>query len=824
MNLPRVIVRGLPAQLRQGETRLFLVALVFAVAALATVQLAAQRTLDLLQERAAAINGGDLRLSSRSPIPDDWQQQAAAMGLRSAGSLGFPTMLFAGERQQLADIKAVTGSYPVRGQLRVRLAGQDSDTAVSAPAPGQAFADRRLLQELGIGPGDDVELGAISLQVAGELTQDPDGNQLFAMAPRLIVALDDAHRAGLLGPGSRPGYRLLLAGPARAIDRYGAWLEPQLQGGQRLSRIEDAAAQLRGTWERGRSFIDLAVLLTLALSVLAMWLALARLAEREAAGAALMRCLGASRLEVLGLPLGRILLLALPAAGAGLALGRLAEGQLAQALARRLDSPLPEADLLTALPTLLALLALLLMCVLPPMAALLRVPPLRALQASASRPGNPVRWLVLPLLGLPIAGLLLGGQPRLVLIVLLGLAAAAALCAGLVWLCLRLLARALARGSGFTRLAVMRLVRRPFLAILQGTALTVALTALLLTVRIGPDMLGRWQQQLPAQTPNWFVLNIQPGQRQDVAGQLAAAGAANISAMPVANGRFIRINGRPAGDHDVAEAGARRWRDGPLNLSWSEELPAGNTLVAGHWWRAGDRQHLLSLEAQFAQRLGLVVGDRLTLAVGEREIDAVIANLRQTRWDSFNVNFFVMLNPAAAAALDHAYISSFHLPAGAAGAISDLTGRFANLSPIDVGAILDRVREMVTELAGAARGLLGLALFAATLVLLGALAYAQAERRHEAALLRAMGIARRELSGLLALEWLVLALIAALVASTLAAATGWLLARQVFHFSYLPGLALPAIALAVALVVCAVAATAAARTATRVPPAESLRA
>ena len=823
MNLPRVIVRGLPAQLRQSETRLFLVALVFAVAALASVQLAAKRTLDLLQERAAAINGGDLRLSSRSPIADDWRQQARAMGLRSADSLGFPTMLFAGEGQQLTDIKAVSGDYPVRGELRVRLAGQAADSVVAAPSPGQAWADPRLLQALAVDLGDMVELGAIQLRLAGEVIEDPDGNQLFAMAPSLIVAQEDAARAGLLGPGSRPGYRLFLAGPARAIDDYAAWLEPQLQGGQRLSRIEDAAEQLRGTYERGRSFIDLAVLLTLALTVLAMWLSLARLAEREAAGAALMRCLGASRHEVLLLPLGQILLLTLPAAALGLGLGWLAEDRLAQSLAARLDSPLPPADLLAALPTLLALLVLLLMCVLPPLAGLLRVPPLRALQASASQPGNPVRWLALPLLGLPLAGLLLGGQPRLVLIVLLGLAGAAALCAGLVWLCLRLLALALATNSGLGRLAVMRLVRRPFLAILQGTALAVALTALLLTVRIGPDMLDRWQQQLPVHTPNWFVLNIQPGQRQAVLDHLGAAGASSIGMMPVANGRFVSINGQPASSHEVAEGGAQRWRDGPINLSWSEQLPAGNTLAAGDWWTASDSEPLLSLEQQFAERLGLAVGDRLTLAVGDRQLEGHIANLRQTQWDSFNVNFFVMINPAAAAAMDHAYITSFHLPADAASAIAGLTGQFSNLSPIDVGAILERIRQMIGELAGAARGLLGLALFAAILVLLGALAYAQAERRREAALLRALGIARHELTALLAVEWLLLALTAAMVATALAAGTGWLLARQVFRFAYLPGIALPAVALAVALAVCTVAAIAAARTATRVPPAESLR-
>src|SRR5690606_4269808 len=127
-------------------------------------------------------------------------------------------------------------------------------------------------------------------------------------------------------------------------------------------------------------------------------------------------------------------------------------------------------------------------------------------------------------------------------------------------------------------------------------------------------------------------------------------------------------------------------------------------------------------------------------------------------------------------------------------------------------------------MSAASQALLSLALFAALLVLLGALAYAQAERRREAALLRALGIGRNELAWSMALEWLTLGLIAAIVASILAGLAGWLLARDVFRFDYQPGMDLPMVALAVALAICAAAAGVAARTATRAPPADSLRA
>lgn len=824
MKLGRVIVRGLPAQWRQGETRLFLVALMFAVAALNAVQLGSQRTLNLLLAQAAAINGGDLSVSSRAPLPEQWQQAARDRGLNTATSLTFPSMLFAGERQQLADIKAVAGDYPVRGTMTVRQADGSPRDPAPVPSAGEAYADARLIDALGIAVGDELELGELRLRIAAELLEDPDGNQLFAMAPRLLVGVDDANRAGLLGPGSRPGHRLHLAGERGAVRAFDDWLKERVDGSQRIGRVDDAMEQMRGAYQRGRAFIDLALLLTLALSAMAMWLALARLAERETAQVALLRCLGASRREVLGMPLGQILLLALPAAITGVVLGIVGEGRIGATLAARFAVELPAVDLAAVWPGLMLLVSLLLLCVLPPLLGLLRVSPLQALNAAVHQRGAPVRWLALPLLGLPLAGLLLGGEPRLVILLLAGLAIAAGVCALLLRAVLYGLARSSRHSRGIVRLALQRLVRQPLLVILQGTALTVALTALLLATRVGPDLLGQWRMSLPADTPNWFVINIQNDQRDDVLAFLHAHDAAAMTMLPVATGRLSAINGKPASEHTLPDPSMQRWRDGPLNTSWSEALPEGNTLAAGAWWSGDETDALVSLEQRFAERLGVSLGDRLDLAIGDRTVSARIANLRSTDWDSFRVNFFVVLNPSAAAGLTPAHIASFHLPESNAGAIRELTRQHANLSPIDIGAILGRIRDLVGELSTAARSLLSLALFAATLVLLGALVYAQAERRREAALLRALGMRRSELTRLQLVEWLLLGAVSAVVASVLASVTGWLLAGRVFQFAYQPDAGVFVVAAAVAATVTLIAAAVASRTATRTPPAESLRA
>ena len=174
MNLRRVAVRGLRAQLQQAETCLFLAALLFAVAALTAVQFGAQRMLALLGERAAAMNGGDLSVGSRTPLPETYAAEARHRGLAVAQALSFPSMLFAGEAQQLVDIKAVAGDYPVRGTLRVR-AGDGIERDAHAPAPGTAFADARVLDTLGIDP-----------EVADRAVRDGYGHST-ARALQLIV-------------------------------------------------------------------------------------------------------------------------------------------------------------------------------------------------------------------------------------------------------------------------------------------------------------------------------------------------------------------------------------------------------------------------------------------------------------------------------------------------------------------------------------------------------------------------------------------------------------------------------------------------------------
>src|SRR5215213_4152778 len=84
--------RTLWRDLRAGELRLLIVAVTLAVAALTAVGFFADRLNGGLARDARQLIGGDAVISSDNPTPAAFLDKARALGLKTAGTLGFPTM------------------------------------------------------------------------------------------------------------------------------------------------------------------------------------------------------------------------------------------------------------------------------------------------------------------------------------------------------------------------------------------------------------------------------------------------------------------------------------------------------------------------------------------------------------------------------------------------------------------------------------------------------------------------------------------------------------------------------------------------------------
>jgi putative ABC transport system permease protein len=727
--------RTLRREWRYGELATLGAALLLAVAALGAVATLGQRVERGILASATELIGGDLGLSTRAALPPELGTEAARLGLRSSVTADFPSVLFANGRSQLADVRAADAEYPLRGKLRVRDAsGVEADA--HSPSAGTVYAEHRLLAALDLKPGDTLPVGNLTLRIAGEIVREPDGGELFALAPRLLMTLPDARASGLLGAGSRARNRLMTAGDDAAISTFSTFLKAHKPDGGELITVQQSQQNLRSAFERGEAFLRLAALLAALLSGIAVALAAGRYARRKTDEVALLRCLGASGREVLAATGFTLVLLALPACLLGAVLG-LGLQELVFTFARNL---LPGAVAATPLmPTIAAFaigLAVLFGFALPPLLRLREVPPVRVFQRAIG--ARVRRFDALYLLPVALgAGLIWFESESLALAGVLSASLAGvglfALILGVV--SIRALTRGLRRIPGALRFGVANLARRRGLSLLQITALALALTALDLLAVVGPSLLGAWRAELPADTPNYFLINIQPNQHDDVVTRLNALHADNVSMMPLAVGKLVAINGKPPRAEDYADRRAAGWINGETRLSWSADLPPTNRVKEGRWFDATPSAPEVSLDEMWIEMFRLKLGDTLTLRIGERDVVARVTSVRGVRWDSFRVNFFLLLDPASAQGLPYSDVASFHLGAVPAEALAGLTREHPNLSLIDLNSLLDRVRDIIDRVSRAVTSVLGFSLAAGLLVLLAALAASADERRFETALL-----------------------------------------------------------------------------------------
>lgn len=798
MNLLRHAWRALRREALAGDLLTVFAALVLGVAVMTAVGTLVNRVNLALTGSAAEMLGGDLGVSGRDDPPAAFADEAQRRGLAHTRLASFGSVLFQGDASQMASIKAVEAGYPLRGALRVRATPGGALIAdAGMPAKGQAYADPRLLQALGLNAGDDLEFGAGTLRIAGIIESEPDaGGDLLTLSPTLLVNRADVEGTGLLGPGSRINYRLMFAGPATDIAAFRQWLLPQVKG-MRLLSVNDTQRGVRQAFDLAGRFLGLSALLAVLLAGVATALAANRFALRRIDQVAILRCLGARQRDILaGLAL-QLLMLAVPACAIGIGLGMAAQEGLVQVLGSLVPQRLPLPEAMPALTGAGIGLLLLFGFGLPPLLRLRGVPPMRVLNRSfAALPPASLLAYVAALAASLVLAVQVTGDLKLALWVLGGLAGLAVAAGVVGFLLLQLLRGLQHRLHGNWRLGLAALTRRRMLAVMQLVGLSLSLCALLLLAVIGPGLLQQWRERLPADTPNYFLINIQPEQRDSVLAALQGLGADDASIEPMATGRLIAINGKPPlrvdrtpSDDTQPQGEGQRDDDDenrPLNFSWRSTFPPANTLVNGTFWKPDSTAAEASVEIGWAKRYGVYPGDRITIAVGEQEREFTVTSVRKADWNTFRPNFFVLLNPNAVGDTPHNLLSAFHLPAGQAAGLGALVRAQPNLSLLDVDAVISQVRDVMERVAQAVQLVMVFSLLAGVLVLLAALQATAGERRYDSAVLRTLGATRRQLRGAVLVEFGALGALAALLAVGAAAVIGVAVSQKVFELPLLP--------------------------------------
>jgi putative ABC transport system permease protein len=782
-------LRTLAREWRSGELGVLLLALTVAVAALTGVGFLVGRISAAVALQASSVLAADIRLSSPRPLGDDYFAEAARRGLASARSTSLLSVVFNGDASELTNVTAVTAGYPLRGRL---LIGEEpfaaGTPAAGIPAPGEVWPASKLLAAVGGRVGSQLTIGAATFRVTRVLISRPDQGGTFAeLAPSLIMNAADLPATRLIQPGSRVSYHGLFAGNRVAIEDFKGWLASHKLRGERLRDITDASPQVRNAVDRAGRFLSLASLVSVLLCAIAVAMAARRYVHRHLDTVALLKTLGATRAFTLSVAVLQLLALALIAALLGSALGFLAQEWLLRTIRSLLavtELPAPSAvPLALGFMTAIAVLA---GFALPPLVQLGRVPALRVLRRDVGPPPPLVVLAFGPAVAV-VAFLIYWVVRDTRLFIYLGaglavfLAVLAAAGTGLVLLAGRLRGRV---GVAW-RYGVANLSRRRAESVVQLVAFGTGIMVLLLLGIIRDDLNSDWRRTLPPDLPNYFFINIPPGERDAFIRFVEAQGARTTRVLPMIRGRLTAINGQPI------EEGRRGGRDEEgfatreQNLTWTTELGADNRIVAGRWWTQKDvGKPLVSLATEFQEALGVSLGDQLTFDIGGETIEATVASIRKVKWDSFRPNFFIVFAPGVLDRVAGTYMTSAYFTPGTARTLAELAHRFPSVSIFDIDELLTQVRAVLDKAAIAVQSVFVFTLFAGLTVLLAAVQSSRDERRYESAMLRTLGASRGTVvQGVLA-EFVTLGCLSGFIAAACASLAAYFLTTRWLELRY----------------------------------------
>lgn len=725
-----------------------------------------------------------------------------------------------GSDQALAELKAVDASYPLSGAATL----QGGGSFIDAVSRDGVIADAMLLDRLGLKVGDDMRIGEAQLRITGILDSEPDAIvDRLTYGPRIFMSLATLDKTQLVKPGTLIRWRYAIKLPAGAAsdrkalaDLRKSTSEKMPDGGYTSADRFDPSPQISRALDRLRQFLILIGLASLLVGGVGIANAVSTFIDKRMKVIATLRSIGASGSQIMGIFLVQLVAMSLIGIAIGLALG-VAVPSIIDAfygdllpVRIRVDVSLQSLGLAGLYGAIVALLF-----ALWPLGRAENVSATVLFRDSVNATGGwPRRALIV--LMVVLATVLVGiavstSEPRSI---------AAYVIAGLVvmlavfgWLggaiarlarrlprqkrpALSLALRNIASPDGLTRSVVLSL----------GTGLSLLVVVALANAALVADLQGR----LPAEAPDYFLLDIPPGDFDGLRARITqdAPGTSLVEA-PMLRGRIVAIKGTPV--EELKFSSDTQWvLNGDRGLSYSDSIPEGSTVTSGTWWpKDYDGPPLVSFEGEIAKKLGLGLGDSVTINVLGRNIEAKVANLREVKWESLALNFIMVFSPKTLRAAPHNLLATVRLPHDTPSDVEtkmvrDIGRSYPSVSAIRVRDAIDQFSKIFAKVMVAVQVAGSVTLTAGALVLAGALVTAQRRRILEAVILKTIGARRRQILAAHAVEYALLAAIAAVVAIALGSAVAWVAVTRVMELDFVFSLNAVFLTLGVAAVMIAV--------------------
>ena len=777
-------------ELKRGELTIILLAIVLAVSAVFSLSGFSSHIKRALINESTTFIAADRVLESSRPIAPDILTEAERNVVVHAQQLEMSSIVFAGNNMALADLSAVSAAYPLRGELLVSDSADLADAKpVNAPARGEAWIGVNGLKQLEISVGDEIEVGVSTFKVAGVISQIPNASfSVFTSGPQVFINIDDIAQTELVQPGSRLSYSYLFAGEPSAIESFEDWLKPQVNETQRWIDIESGQSPLAGALNRAQKYLSLASMLGIVLAAVAVAVASRRYSQRHQPSVAIFKAMGASKAYITKLYCLHWSLLSIVSISIGLLVGY---GILQVGLSAMAEQVDLDENYFAWYPFIVAIITGLICALafaIEPLKSLVATKPLSILRGYQDE--NRKAWLnYLPAFVALFALLFVFSRDLMLSVALL---AGGLIVVGILLLLSRVLINAGRRAGSQAgkswHLAMANLQRRAKENSVQLISFTIAIKLLLLIVVMKNALIDEWQQQLPDNAANRFLVNISGQQIDRVNEFLSDNSIVSSGLYPVVRGRLTAINDervarRVSKEEDEEADNGRRGVGRELNLTWRASLPSENEVIDGSWWSEQDQKPQVSIEQGVAERLDIGVGDTLTFQLGSEEFSVPVTSVREVNWQALQPNFFMIFSPQVLADFPATYITSLYVEPSKKELLQDFLSQYPTISMIDVDALINQLRSVIDKVSIAVEFILVLVVLAGSLVLVAQVQASMEERERELAILRTLGAKGSLLRNSVLFEFVALGALAGFMASVAMEIAVYVIQSRVFDMT-----------------------------------------
>ncbi len=782
---------------------------------------------DRLDASARQMLTADLAISSRRPFEATVLKDAESSlppGTESQELLTLYSMVASTGRSALVELRAIEDRYPFYGTIQLEkrglFAGSDK-----LPLENEVWVAPELLIQLDTKIGSELKVGQRDFKISDVIVDESSAALVgTAMAPRVYISRKDLEASGLVQFGSTVFRTKLFRLPPQ--------IDPEQAKISLGQAIKDASIRVRSFKEAGQDdgrllaylsdYLGLVSLVALALAAIGATYLFRVYIDRKQHAIATLVSLGMTHQRAAWLYL---LQLAILGAASALLACVLSLGTLP--LAVRLLAQLSPIALTLgvswpsyALALLLGIGGAVVVC-LPLLARILTLNPSTLFSeqgnAALSERSSFISYLpsLITFYGLAVwqahsikVGSIFVGVLAVVITVFVAIA-----------LLLMKIARSMKQGRSLsTRLAITYLNSNPTHTISCFVALGVGATLINLIPQIQHSIQSELQQPEGDRLPSLFMFDIQEDQVDALQTYLKIKNLDAGTLSPMIMSRLTAINGEAyvrEGDEGLTREAEQeqRSRNRGVNLSYRSQLAAGENVVRGHFFNSRfepTTQGLaeLSLEEKYAERMGVKLGDRLTFDVQGLPIDGRITSFRSVKWNTFQPNFFILIQPGAIDDAPKTFLMS--LPAMNADRQAhiqkEIVDQFPNISIIDVSRLVSEITELVKQMSLVLIVMGWLTVLTGNVVVIS-IAHQQAlSRRWDHNLLKVLGAEFKLIMRATLLEFAWLGGAAAILGSCLGIFASFILARGVFRGLWQPTLDIPSYLALLLLSVCLISA------------------